>query len=66
MAVALAATLDPARLAVRLEVTGIPAGADQVTITREEPTGEPVGVRGAVLAHVTGRDVRCSRLRGAV
>ena len=54
MAVALAVTLDPPRLAARLEVTGIPAGADTLTIERLSPSGSVAGVRGAVNAVVTG------------
>jgi hypothetical protein len=54
MAVALAVTLDEPRLAARLEATGIPAGADTITITRRTATGEPEGVRGAVDAPATG------------
>lgn len=47
MAVALAASLDPARLAVRLDTTGVPAGADTYTITRTSPSGHTADVRGA-------------------
>jgi hypothetical protein len=52
--VALAVTLEEERLAARLEVTGIPAGADTVTIERKSPSGAVAGVRGAVDATVTG------------
>jgi hypothetical protein len=54
MAVALAATVEPDRLSVRLETTGIPAGADTYTITRTAPSGNEAGVRGATGAPVTG------------
>jgi len=54
MAVALAATVDPARLDVRLEVTGIPAGADTYTISRRSPSGNEAAVRGAFNAAVSG------------
>src|SRR5262245_56938032 len=54
MAVGLSATLEPARLDVRLDVTGIPAGAGTYTITRVSPSGSSTGVRGAVDAPVSG------------
>jgi hypothetical protein len=54
MAVALAATVEPDRLDVRLEVTGIPAGADTLTITRASPGQAPEQVRGAVDVPLTG------------
>ena len=52
MAVSLTATLETAGVAVRLEVGGIPAGADTLTIMRDTPYDDPVGVRGAVDANV--------------
>jgi hypothetical protein len=54
MAVALAVTLEEQRLNARLELTGIPVGADTFTIERESPSGNVTGVRGAVDATVTG------------
>jgi hypothetical protein len=54
LAVALAVTLDPPKLAARLEVSGIPAGTDTLTIERKSPSGNVAGVRGAVDATVTG------------
>jgi hypothetical protein len=54
MAVALAATLEADRYAVRLNVTGIPAGADTLTITRTGPSGTKAAVRGALDVAVTG------------
>jgi hypothetical protein len=54
MAVALAVTLEAERLAARLEVTGIPAGTDTLTINRSSPSGAVAGVRGAVDRAVTG------------
>lgn len=54
MAVALTATLDAARYAARLDVTGIPyPPADTLTIERTSPSGNAAGVRGAVDATVT-------------
>lgn len=47
MAVTLAASLDPERLAVRLQVDGVPAGADTYTISRRSPSGNSADVRGA-------------------
>ncbi|HKE76628.1 MAG TPA: hypothetical protein VKB57_23625 [Acidimicrobiales bacterium] len=52
MAVTLTATLDAGRLAARLQVDGVPAGADTYTITRTSPSGSKAGVRGAVNATV--------------
>jgi len=54
VAVTLLAELDAPRLAARLEVDGIPAGADTVTIDRTSPSGHVAGVRGAIDAPVTG------------
>lgn len=54
MAVVLAATLEPDRLSVRLNVGGIPAAATTYTISRTSPSGSSTGVRGAVGAPVTG------------
>ena len=54
MAVALAVSVEPELQAVRLEVTGIPAGADTLTITRKVPTGATETVRGADEADVAG------------
>jgi hypothetical protein len=54
VAVALQATLESEKLAARLEVTGIPAGADTLTIERTSPSGSVAGVRGGVDAAVTG------------
>ena len=54
VAVALAVTLDEARLAARLEVTGIPVGTDTLTIEREVPSGNVAGVRGASDRNVAG------------
>jgi hypothetical protein len=54
MAVALAAALEPDRLSVRLDVSGIPAGATTYTIERLSPSGNTAGVRGAVDTPVTG------------
>jgi hypothetical protein len=56
MALALAITVEPARLNLRLDVTGIPAGADRFTITRTAPSGNTAGVRGAVNAKVRGNE----------
>ena len=53
MAVSLTITLEPQRLNTRLDVKGIPAGADTFTITRTSPSGNTAGVRGAVDAPVT-------------
>jgi hypothetical protein len=54
MPLALAATLEAARYAVRLEATGIPAAATTISIERTGPSGVKAGVRGAVKAQVTG------------
>jgi hypothetical protein len=54
VAVALAVTLEEEKLAARLEVSGIPAGTDTLTIERRSPSGTVAGVRGAVDATVTG------------
>jgi hypothetical protein len=54
MAVALAVTLDPPKLAARLDVSGIPAGTTTLTINRTSPSGAVAGVRGAVGRAVTG------------
>jgi hypothetical protein len=54
VAVALAVTLEEEKLAARLSVTGIPVGADTLTIERKSPSGNVAGVRGAVDATVTG------------
>lgn len=61
MALALAVTLDSARLATRLEVTGIVAAAETITITRTSGTDDPVGVRGAVRADVSGTTTYITR-----
>jgi hypothetical protein len=53
VAVALTATREEARLATRLAVSGIPAGADTLTVERESPSGHVAGVRGGVDATVT-------------
>jgi len=52
MPVTLTASVDPGRLDVRLQVDGIPAGADTYTITRTAPSGNVAGVRGATDAPV--------------
>jgi hypothetical protein len=52
MAVTLTVTPEPAKAAARLEVDGVPAGADTYTITRTSPSGASTGVRGAVDAPV--------------
>jgi len=54
VAVGLAATVEPEKLAVRLDVTGIPAAGATVTINRVSPSGSSAGVRGAVGAPVSG------------
>lgn len=54
MAVALTATAEPERDAVKLDVSGIPAGADTLTIERHSPSGNAAGVRGAVDRAVSG------------
>ena len=54
MAVALAVTLDEPRQAARIEVSGIPAGADTATVERVAPTLIASPVRGAVHADVSG------------
>lgn len=54
MAVALAVSLDAERAAAKLDVSGLPAGADTFTIERTSPSGSVAGVRGAVDAPVTG------------
>jgi len=54
VAVSLTATLEAARLAARLDVVAIPAGADTYTIERTSPSGATTGVRGAVAAPVSG------------
>ena len=53
MAVALAVTPEAAKAAARIEVTGVPAGADTFTVTRTAPSGNKAGVRGAVNAPVS-------------
>lgn len=53
MAVALAATLEAERDAVKLDVSGIPAGATTLTIQRTSPSGSVAGVRGAVNRAIT-------------
>ena len=54
MALSLTLSLDPARLAVRIALDGIPAGADTFTIERKAPSGNVAAVRGADGAVVTG------------
>jgi len=54
MAVTLAATIETARYEVRLQVDGIPAGADTLTISRTSPSGNTAAVRGADNSPVTG------------
>jgi len=52
MAVSLTVTLEDAKVGARLQVDGVPAGADTYTITRTSPSGNTTGVRGAVDAPV--------------
>jgi hypothetical protein len=52
MAVTLTVTPEPAKAAARLQVDGVPAGADTYTINRTSPSGAVTGVRGAVNAPV--------------
>jgi hypothetical protein len=52
MAVTLTVTPDTDRYAARLQVDGVPAGADTFTINRTSPSGAVAGVRGAVGAPV--------------
>ena len=54
MALTLTVTLEPSRMAARLELDGIPTGADTFTIVRVSPSGHSAGVRGAVAAPVEG------------
>lgn len=54
MALALAASLDPDRLAVKLDLTGIAAAGDTLTIERRSPSGHVAAVRGAEGAAVPG------------
>jgi len=54
VAVALAVSLDAPKLAAKLDVTGIPAGATTLTISRRSPSGSDAGVRGAVGRAVSG------------
>jgi len=54
VALALTLALDPARMAVRIQLDGIPAGADTYTIERKAPSGNVAAVRGADGAVVTG------------
>jgi len=54
MAVTLTATIEAARLETRLQVDGIPAGADTITIARTSPSGNSAAVRGADNGPVTG------------
>ena len=57
MALTLTVTLEADRQAARLELDGIPAGADTYTIVRVSPSGQTAGVRGAVNAPVTAATV---------
>jgi hypothetical protein len=54
MALALAVTLDPVKLAAKLDVSGFAAPMSTLTLSRVSPSGSSANVRGAVGVTVSG------------